>query len=68
MSRQVVVEEETDEIADGVGHIDIDPMLQHPVDDIVDHRCNDAHHAKPQNLAKCLFSVHKWKNTLQRYK
>ena len=27
VSRQVVVEEETDEIADGIGHIDIDPVL-----------------------------------------
>ena len=36
VGRQPVVHQETEPIADGIGYVHIDPVLQDPVDDVVD--------------------------------
>ena len=33
---EVIIHQETQRIADGIGYVDVDPVLQHPVDGIVD--------------------------------
>ena len=47
MSRHPVVHQETENISHGVGYIHVDPMLQYPVDGVVDGRGDDPRNAKP---------------------
>ena len=38
MGGHVIIGEETDDVSDRIGHIDVDPVLEDPVDDIVYRR------------------------------
>ena len=51
---EIIVEQQTEQIAYRVGHIDIDPMLQHPIDGIMGKGGHGAHHAETDNLAESL--------------
>ena len=37
VGREPVVHKETEYVADGIGHVHVDPVLQNPLDDIVQH-------------------------------
>ena len=37
VGREPVVHKETEHVADGIGHVHVDPVLQDPVNDIVQH-------------------------------
>ena len=37
VGREPVVHKETEHVADGLSHVHVDPVLQDPVDDIVQH-------------------------------
>ena len=52
---QVVVHQETQHVADGIGHVHLNPVLQYPVDGIVDASRCGAHDTKPDQFAECLF-------------
>lgn len=56
--REVVVDQEAQDVTHGVGHVDIDPVLQHPVDDVVDGGSRGADNAEADEFAKGLFLVH----------
>ena len=58
VGREVVVHQETEHVADGVGHVDVDPVLQDPVDGIMDGGCRGAHDAESYQFAKCFFLLH----------
>ena len=51
---EVVVGKETDDIADGEGDVEIDEILQEPVDGVMDGDSQDAHYPKAEQLAKGL--------------
>lgn len=55
---EVVVDQEAQHVANGVGDIDVDPMLQHPVDGVVDGGGRGAHDAEADELAEGLTFVH----------
>ena len=52
------VHQKTEKISDGICHIDIYPMLQNPVYDIVYCCCQSTNDTKADNLSECLFFVH----------
>lgn len=51
MGGEIIVEEKTDDIADGVGDIHIQPMLQHPVGAVVDGYRRGAGDAETDDFA-----------------
>ena len=80
VGRHIVVGKETDHVAHRIGYIDVDPMLEYPVDDIVDCGRGGAHHSKTHELAVGLSFDHevndygckgnekKWKVRSERWK
>ena len=58
VGREVVVSKETDDVADGEGDVEVDPVLQQPVDGVVDGYSQYTHHSEADKLAKGLFFVH----------
>ena len=55
---EVVVGKETDDVADGEGYVEVDPVLQQPVDGVVDGYSQYTDDSKADELAKGLFFVH----------
>ena len=55
---QPVVHQEAEHVADGIGHVDIDPVLEDPVDGIVDGGCRGAHDAEADKLTERFFLLH----------
>ena len=55
---EVVVGKETDDVADGEGDVEVDPVLQQPVDGVVDGYSQYTDDSKADELAKGLFFVH----------
>ena len=49
--RQVVVHQETQSVTDRIGDIHVHPVLQHPVDAVVERGGDDPHDTETQNLA-----------------
>ena len=58
MGGEIVVYQETEYVADGIGHVDIDPVLQHPVDGVMDSRRCGAYDSKTYQFAECFFLLH----------
>ena len=52
--REIVVEHQAEQIAGSIGNVHIHPVLQHPVDTVVERCGYRAHNAKAKNFAKCL--------------
>ena len=46
MGREIVIGTEAEHVADGESHVDIDPVLQDPIDGIVGENGKHTHHAK----------------------
>ena len=58
VGREVVVHQEAQHVADGIGHVHLYPVLQYPVDGIVDgSRCR-THDAESDQFAQRLFLLH----------
>lgn len=55
MGREVVVGEETDDITDGEGDVDVDEVLQQPIDGVVDGDRQHTHDSEAEDLTKGLF-------------
>ena len=58
VGREVVVGKETDDVADGEGDVEVDPVLQQPVDGVVDGYSQYTYDSEADKLAKGLFFVH----------
>ena len=56
MGREVIVSKETNDIADGEGDVKIYPILQNPIDGVVDGYGQNSHYAEPEQLANGLFT------------
>ena len=63
MGGEIVVDEEAEDIADGIGDIDVEPVLQQPVEGVVDGGGDDTDDAEAQNFAQCFF-LHGCKDTI----
>jgi len=58
VSCQIIVDKETENISDGIGYVNINPVLEYPINDIVDGCCRRAHNAKPEQFSKSLLFIH----------
>jgi len=47
MGRKIVVHEKAEDISNGIGYIDINPMLQYPIDNIVYGCCCRSNNTEP---------------------
>lgn len=68
MGREVIVDEETQYVADGVGYIHIHPVHQYPVDAIVDGSRCGSNNTETDDLMDCFLIDHKTSFLLQKYK
>ena len=58
MGREIVIHQKTEHVADGVGYVHVDPMLQNPVNRIMNARSCGTHYAKPNQFSQRLFFLH----------
>lgn len=58
MSREEIVHDKAEHIADGIGYVHIDPVLQHPIDNVVQGCCHYTHNTESYRFSENLFLLH----------
>ena len=58
VGREVVISQKTEQVAYRIGDVDIDKMLQQPIDGQMDGRGQCAHDTKANDLTECFFFLH----------